>query len=674
MMMLGMIDFGHRVVAIAAADANDNMDLRKEESAGINNRQDGTKGDEEDIRMDNEDESADRAGQNKVADAKQHIRCLSLQSISDERTRLLTTSGPSSTARRNFWVPTTTSRPIRWWTRSVSVGFALCGLVLLLPLVALLLASSSSSFREGDSSPRLKQGWDIPILSSVRKVAPDTITTDVSASSLLQAVLPEPALRCAWVEGMFEERDGSDPPGSTRLKETYAAQSTDFNVFYRATAHIFWSDYATGPWGDYTRAVLDDLEIRLSPDVPLSPKSTWTWVTGDQHLSNFGAWKNRHGDVVFGVNDFDEAAIYDFHIDVLRIAVSIHNHARANGLDDRATRRTIRAFTDSYVNTVLSYVDNSDAELFELTPQTAYGELQKFLIKLERGNSKLDKFTDTDPTTGLPFFLKGTAAAPHPITRLAAVPPAVEQKVRVAFNATGYGATMMKLGWNVREWDDDYFSVVDVSARVGSGIGSFGVDRYYVLLKGTDSLLEVTNDGSAVILDVKFEPEGAVDRILSAQDLAWYGNIFKSPADRAVQGQRRLTSFVDPFTGWISLDDDNDGTNKDYVVRQRSPWKEGFNLALLSDPQEFRDFAEQIAMSTATSHVRGSVAKAPAEFKNVIDAIMLNTHDRNEWGQGVENFAQAYHQQVLLDYQCFCEFIEHKYGIQVHPSSEKAAV
>jgi uncharacterized protein (DUF2252 family) len=231
---------------------------------------------------------------------------------------------------------------------------------------------------------------------------------------------------------------------------------------------------------------------------------------------------------------------------------------------------------------------------------------------------------------------------------------------------------MMKLGWNVRDWDDEYFTVLDVAARIGSGIGSYGVDRYYVLLKGTDSLLEETNDGSAVILDVKYEPQGAVDRVLSAQDRAWYGNLFKSPADRAVEGQRRLTSFVDPFTGWISLDDDNDGIFEDYVVRQRSPWKEGFDLAILSDPQEFRDFAEQIAISTATSHVRGSVAKAPAEFKHVIDAIMYNRQDRKKWGKGVENFAQAYHQQVLLDYQCFCEFIERKYGIKVPAINETA--
>lgn len=500
----------------------------------------------------------------------------------------------------------------------------------------------------------------VPLLGSVLNSIHHHEDPDIS-------LLPEPQPRCAWVQAMFEERDGSDPFG-TELYDTYKAQSKDFNVFYRATAHIFWNDYVNNVWGDYTRSVLDDLEIRLGANVPLTPKSTWTWVTGDQHLSNFGAWRNRHGDVVFSVNDFDEAAIFDFHIDVLRIAVSIHNHALANGLDVSHTRRIIRSFTESYVDTVLGYVGNNKAELFELTPHTARGKLQSFLQDVQSGNSKnkqLSKYTGMDEITGLPYFLKGNATVPHPKTKLASLPPEVEERVRGAFRSTGYGATMMKLGWNVREWDDEYFHVLDVAARVGSGVGSFGVDRYYVLLKGTDSLLQETQDGSAVILDVKLEPKGAVERVLSKNDRAWYRNIFQNSADRAVEGQRRLTSFVDPFTGWISLDDDNDGVFDHFVVRQRSPWKDSFDLDNLSDRNEFKDFAEQIAIATATSHVRGSVAKAPADFKNVIDAIMLDQQDRKEWGKGVENFAQAYHQQVLLDYKCFCEFIEAKYGIQV---------
>ena len=48
------------------------------------------------------------------------------------------------------------------------------------------------------------------------------------------------------------------------------------------------------------------------------------WITGDQHVSNFGAWRNRHGAIVFGINDFDEAVVYDFQIDIWRLAVSMY--------------------------------------------------------------------------------------------------------------------------------------------------------------------------------------------------------------------------------------------------------------------------------------------------------------------------------------------------------------
>ena len=42
----------------------------------------------------------------------------------------------------------------------------------------------------------------------------------------------------------------------------------------------------------------------------------------------------------------------------------------------------------------------------------------------------------------------------------------------------------------------------DVAARIGSGIGSYGVNRYYVLLRGKDYLLK-EGEGGAVILDGK---------------------------------------------------------------------------------------------------------------------------------------------------------------------------
>ena len=34
---------------------------------------------------------------------------------------------------------------------------------------------------------------------------------------------------------------------------------------------------------------------------------------------------------------------------------------------------------------------------------------------------------------------------------------------------------MIRTGWHAREWSEAYFKVLDVAARVGSGVGSYGV-------------------------------------------------------------------------------------------------------------------------------------------------------------------------------------------------------
>ncbi len=82
-------------------------------------------------------------------------------------------------------------------------------------------------------------------------------------------------------------------------------------------------------------------------------------------------------------------------------------------------------------------------------------------------------------------------------TRLVDVHKEMERKIRDEFTSTRYGASMMKMGWRVPGWDDQFFLVMDVAGQVGLETGSFGVDRFYILLRGKDM---------PVILDVKYEP------------------------------------------------------------------------------------------------------------------------------------------------------------------------
>ncbi|MEA2838407.1 MAG: hypothetical protein QOD89_2957 [Bradyrhizobium sp.] len=44
---------------------------------------------------------------------------------------------------------------------------------------------------------------------------------------------------------------------------------------------------------------------------------------GDLHLENFGTWRDADGRLVWGVNDFDEAAVMPFVLDLVRLAASI---------------------------------------------------------------------------------------------------------------------------------------------------------------------------------------------------------------------------------------------------------------------------------------------------------------------------------------------------------------
>ena len=138
--------------------------------------------------------------------------------------------------------------------------------------------------------------------------------------------------------------------------------------------------------------------------------------------------------------------------------------------------------------------------------------------------------------------------------------------------------------------------------------------------------------------------------------MSWYRLLFTNEAQRAVEAQRKLTSYVDPFTGWITID------NEAFVVRQRSPWKHSPKLEKLTDPNDFLSFMEQVAIATATSHSRGTAAKSPAQFKHVIASALGSWSDRTVWGKAIYDAAVEYREQVLLDFGCFKSFVKENYS------------
>ncbi len=58
---------------------------------------------------------------------------------------------------------------------------------------------------------------------------------------------------------------------------------------------------------------------RFAPELAQAPRVI---SVGDAHIENFGTWRDKEGRLVWGVNDFDEAARLPYTYDLLRLATS----------------------------------------------------------------------------------------------------------------------------------------------------------------------------------------------------------------------------------------------------------------------------------------------------------------------------------------------------------------
>ena len=58
----------------------------------------------------------------------------------------------------------------------------------------------------------------------------------------------------------------------------------------------------------------------LCPELRDAPR---VLSVGDTHTENFGTWRDAEGRLVWGINDFDEAAVIPYPFDVIRLAASV---------------------------------------------------------------------------------------------------------------------------------------------------------------------------------------------------------------------------------------------------------------------------------------------------------------------------------------------------------------
>ncbi|KIZ48016.1 MULTISPECIES: DUF2252 family protein [Rhodopseudomonas] len=81
---------------------------------------------------------------------------------------------------------------------------------------------------------------------------------------------------------------------------------------------------------------------------------------GDMHLENFGTWRDAEGRLVWGVNDFDEAAMMPYPLDLLRLATSVRLAPRGKLKKDAAGAALLKGYRAGLAQPRPALLDESD--------------------------------------------------------------------------------------------------------------------------------------------------------------------------------------------------------------------------------------------------------------------------------------------------------------------------
>ncbi len=426
----------------------------------------------------------------------------------------------------------------------------------------------------------------------------------------------KPASRSEWVIEQISARNAAMPPA--RRADKYAQMGDSLMSFFRATNYLFWSDYAASP-------LLRDFG---------GLKSTRIWLHGDCHVENISAITTHTDDIVYGLDDFDDAVIGDYQLDLWRLATSLILLLRERGGFTAADEVSIlNALSGSYLSTLASVRDNNNELTRTFTANNTPSPLSDFLVETKRKAGRLrmlDKLTSKASGRRIfDFYHPDILPVEPPVAAaitaglpdyVAGLPPALRSK-------------------------PGYFTVKSVATRLRGGMGSLGMARYYVLIEGPSA-----SEDDDRVLDMKAQATPApwpfIDLDVRNQILASTNG---DQALRTVLAARALASQPDDHLGTLLLF----GTR--FSVRERTPARGTLDVNELSSPSRVLKLAEVWGAVLAIAHARAdrdtSASLVPYNFEN---ELLLRVGGNQEGFRArVRQVALSYAQQVAADHAAF---------------------
>jgi uncharacterized protein (DUF2252 family) len=347
-------------------------------------------------------------------------------------------------------------------------------------------------------------------------------------------------------------------------------------------------------------------------------------MDGDAHINNFGMYGTPQQEVVFDLNDFDEATIGPWEWDLKRLVASINVAGRQNGLNRRERAAAVKRGVEGYRFNVSRLESMGVLDVWYLH---AYPGRDNPIAKVDPKSraifaKTLAKALQTNNRTLLPKIAdrnsngKWTFRNDPPV--LTTLPAEAKKKVIEVLNR--YALTLsperrMMLG---------RYHVEDVAHRV-VGVGSVGTRAYLVLLFGI-------GDNDPLFLQVKESVAPA-----AAPYLPPLADEFHHQGKRVVIGQRALQASSDPMLGYTSWD------GRDYMVRQMKNLKASIPVEFLTGAS-FNFYVWACGAILARAHARtGDTALIAGYCGNspVLDEALA------KWAESYGDQTEADHATLL---------------------------
>lgn len=397
---------------------------------------------------------------------------------------------------------------------------------------------------------------------------------------------------------LLEYNAGRDPERLTRKLDAIAA---DPFSFFRGTNNLYAASLA---------------------DAPLLHDAPRTLVCGDLHLENFGSFKGDNGLVYFDMNDFDEALVAPFTVDLVRVLSSLQVAAHSWKLAGEDARNLCRRFLDTYAAALV------DGKARWVERATATGIVRDLLRALRKRNraAYLAQRTERDGNQiTLRIDGRRTLRASKDEARRA-------RRILQAYGEQGNGR-------------GPRFIAIDVARRI-AGTGSLGLERYSVLARPE-------NDPATLrLIDIKLAVPSVWAGVLGSacSVAAW-----QSEAGRVVDIQR-ISQAISPALLRGVVYGAKGEKPKSYVVKSLQPTADRVSLGSGKNVVANLDDALQtMARVAAWCHLRGCGRHGSDLVEAVQDyaagtawrksALKLATHaaqtSLKQWAEFDEDYRQA---------------------------------